>query len=108
MLGHVGRVAAGGRRAPERLGDAADVMRCGAAAQTEIPDTERIGGGREICELVAIACERVERSRERAALREDVVLGVAQLLERWLLDMCPVRDRQRRDVSAYGRAHTLE
>src|SRR5260370_158034 len=43
VLRHVGRVAACRRRAAERLGDGADVVRHRAATDAEIAGTERIG-----------------------------------------------------------------
>ena len=43
VTAHVGAVAAGGRLASERLGEAADVVRPGAAADAEVVDAELVG-----------------------------------------------------------------
>ncbi len=54
MLGHVRRVAARGRRAPQGLGHAADVMRGRAATQSEVADPESLGFPGEVRDLVAV------------------------------------------------------
>src|SRR6266516_7689759 len=55
VLGHVGRVPAGGGRSAERLGQTADVMGSAAAAETEIADAGFVRGPGEFRDLVAIA-----------------------------------------------------
>ena len=63
---------------PERFSDAADVVRRGAAAHAEVRHTDVSGSRRERRQLVAVARERVERSRERAPVRDQVAAGIGE------------------------------
>src|SRR5215208_979330 len=54
---HVGAVAARRRLPAERLGDAADVMRRGAAADAEVRHAQVARGPRELGQLVPVAGE---------------------------------------------------
>src|SRR5437899_8052256 len=54
VLGHVRRIPAGRRPPTERLGQAAHVMRAGAAADAEVPRAERERVLAELRDLVAV------------------------------------------------------
>ena len=63
-------VSARRRRPSERLGQAPDVVRTGAAADAEVADAELVRVPGELRDLVAVAGERIERRRERASTRD--------------------------------------
>src|SRR3546814_9537623 len=65
-LGHVRRVAAAGHGAADGLGDGADVVRGGAAAEPDVAHVELQAGACEVRAFVAVAGEGIERGRERA------------------------------------------
>src|SRR5258708_30153868 len=67
MFRHVRRVACRRRPLADGLGECADMMRAGAAANTEIVNAHAVGGGAELGDLEAIAGERVERDRKGMA-----------------------------------------
>src|SRR2546428_13463648 len=64
VLRHVRREPARGRPPPERLGQAADVGRPGAAAEAEGAHAERGRLSARLGDLVAATKERVQRVRE--------------------------------------------
>src|SRR5262249_53868148 len=76
VLGHVGGIAARRRAPPESLGQAAHVMRAGAAADAEIPHAEGVRVLPELGDLVAVAGEGVEGRRERPVVRNDLAARV--------------------------------
>src|SRR5215218_4391640 len=108
VAAHIGAVAARRGRAAERLGDAADVVRRGAAAHAEVGHAEPRRGGGELAELEAVARERVERDRERAVAGDAVAVRVGQRLEARLGVRRAVRDGQRGDVAVAGGADALD
>src|SRR3954453_15910205 len=59
-----GRVPAGGRLAPQRLGHRADVVRAAPAADADVGHPEVAGAAREGRHLEARALERLELDRE--------------------------------------------
>src|SRR3546814_19762315 len=75
-LGHVRRVAAAGHGAADGLGDGADVVRGGAAAEPDVAHVELQAGACDVREFVAVAGEGLERGRERAR-SEDRLVGKA-------------------------------
>src|SRR3546814_381631 len=66
VLGHVRRGAAAGHGAADGLGDGADVVRGGAAAEPDVAHVELQAGACEVRAFVAVAGEGIERGRERA------------------------------------------
>ena len=72
MLGHVWRVATGGRHAPDRLRDGSDMVRGRAAAEADIADVKIDAFLRELGAFVTIAGERIERCRKRQPARNAV------------------------------------
>src|SRR5215213_11298968 len=59
-----GRVPAGGRLAPQRLGHRADVVRAASAADADVGHADVAGTTREVGHLEAGALERLEPDRE--------------------------------------------
>src|SRR5262249_24483867 len=78
VLRHVGRARAAWRRAAERLGHAADLMRHGSATDAQVLDAERVRLARELRYLEPIAVEGIERERERHLAWQAVAARGAQ------------------------------
>src|SRR5579885_2658579 len=72
MAGHVGAIAARRRGPAERFCDCANVVRPGSAAHAEVVDTELMGGGSELAELVSVAGEWVQCRGKRSIARNTV------------------------------------
>src|SRR5712691_9427794 len=81
VLGHVGRVAAGGWRVPHGLGNASNVVRPGPAAHPEVVDPERLRGPSKVEKLVTGTGERVQGGGEGP----DIGRRIAQRLHGRLL-----------------------
>src|SRR5690349_3811726 len=77
VLGHVGGVPAGRRRLANRLGQAPDVVRSGAAADAEIAYPQVVGRFAEFGHFVAATGEGIERRGKRHASGNRRTRGVA-------------------------------
>src|SRR5262245_41927565 len=93
VLRHIRRVAARLRCSPECFRHAADMVRSGTAANTEVANPGVVGLLGEVRDLVPGAGEWVECCRERAPAWRVRIGGVSQGLERRFLVVRPVGHR---------------
>src|SRR5271157_1097282 len=94
--------------AADGLCDRADVMGRSTTAEPDVSHVEGETFAREFRAFVAVASERIERGRKRAAARNAVTTSVGQRLERRLRLGGAIGDGKRRDMAGDRLADTSD
>ena len=105
---HIRCITTGRWLAPKRFSHATHVIRCRAATQAEVSYAQIARGAREFLDLIAVACEWIERHWKWPVLWNAIASRIAKRLESWLGVFGSIRYRKSGDGTGHCFAYRLQ